>query len=162
MAGAGPAARPTQGAGERREASEEAVTGREQRGSGSGNGAAPDPARPARRRGAAGSHFLSNSPRPRGQRPAQPPLPRDWRGHAHQRPRLSSRGPARGLPSVAVHQQSLATPPCLRPRTPASCVFVVALLCGTQPSRSILPGIRPLSPPRVQAPQTRPIRLYSS
>lgn len=33
----------------RREAGQEAVTGREQRGSGSGNGAASDPARPARR-----------------------------------------------------------------------------------------------------------------
>lgn len=49
VAGAGPAALPTQGAGERREAGQEAVTGREQRGSGRGNGAAPDPARPARR-----------------------------------------------------------------------------------------------------------------
>lgn len=38
--------------------------------------AAPDPA-PLARRAAAGGHFLSNSPRPRGQRPAQPPLPRD-------------------------------------------------------------------------------------
>jgi hypothetical protein len=76
VAGAGPAARPTQGAGERREAGQEAVTGQEQRASGSGNRAAPDSARPARR-GAAGSHFLSNSPRPRGQRPAQPSLPRD-------------------------------------------------------------------------------------
>lgn len=93
----GPGGAATQGAGERREASQEAVTGLLKRGSGSGNGTAPDPARPARRGaarlGAAGSHFLSNSPHPRRQRPAQPPLPRDWRGHAHQRPWTASRDP---------------------------------------------------------------------
>lgn len=53
----------TQGAGERREAGEEAVTGLEQRGSGSGNGGAPDPARPARR-GAALQAVISLATRP--------------------------------------------------------------------------------------------------
>lgn len=43
--------------------------------------------------------------------------------------------------------------------SPASRVFVEALLCGTRRSRSILQCISPLSPLRAQAPQTRPIRL---
>ena len=47
----------------RREAGQEAVTGREQRGSGSGNGAASDPARPARR-GAALRAVISLATRP--------------------------------------------------------------------------------------------------
>lgn len=107
---------------------QEAVTGLLERGSGSGNGATPDPARPARRGaarlGAADSHFLSNSLRPRKQRPAQPPLPRDWRGHAHQRP-CSPGEEWRGVARTWLLRSPFSAPPSLASQIACLCRSLV-------------------------------------
>ena len=99
----------------------------------------PPGRRGAARRGAAGSHFLSNSPRPRGQRPAQRPLPRDWRGHAYQRwlslpPAVS---PEFGPPELSPAVSRYPRPTFAALPWPVACLSE-ALLCRTRRSGSIL------------------------